>query len=1166
MSEIDIYEAAYGAWMDAIRAVHTPSQIHKVLTSPKNSKVTDPIRSLQVQTVNQWFKRLSIPKEFRAQVMGLLEEIAKEKILETPKGAIPGVSFHDTWTQLEKQRQANSTTGKKVAKDLDDLYLDGVIGLPVTWSGALDLLNLNLGSGELGGAVPDFVTRDISDELVDSMNDQTKSTICVVGPYKSGKTRLLIEAVSKSTLKESHVFWMNPGFDGLAERFMSLSPAQLKGSIFIFDDLQRFSYFSETGLTPKLIAFLSSLGKVLVTVGEADFLQWDLTNDYDFQDKAALRSSPSIQLRNQLTQNRFHLASRLTDKEIARATNLYGENLARKDIEFLPSFMASTKQLVSRAKLFKVNGSAFDVAFLDAIIDARVLYPSGVTLKQLKWLTKRELHDSNAVWSDEDWNRALKFCTRGVVTGSPHAILQKLVEDRARFLIMDSVWQEIMPNSWNSLRLRPFPVEEVIDLAENIYSIGFENDAIEVLEEVAGSHLDRAPGLLGYYHLKKGNLPEASNWINLALEHRNQYANSLMGSLKLEEGRLEEAISHFTKSLDTDDKVSALLDLNAVAMQMNDFPLAESYARKAVALGSVEALADLGLSLLLQGKRSEAKRSLLKAANLGIGWAYLNLGTLYAGEGKRQKAIDAYLAAGDLGIQHAWNNVGMEYASLGDSTKAVSFFRKSIDAGVHTSYGNLGRTLLALGDHDEAIHTLKLGYAEGEVISIGSLGEIELNKGNLEQAKSHFLRAAIKGLSRSWLSLCFIYEQQDSKDLLEKASRKAISNGEILGFYYLAGLHIRSGHFEEARKTLVDGITMGLRPDLITKTSYSWHTSNLEFQSATMILVPAKTRQEDLSTVFGMLKSLLMSHLDSAEPRETLSQLADLGYLEARNLLGEVLFEHGDRVGALIAWNEAASHGSVEALVNLSYDALQEGDFHDAKSYARSAARKGSPLGWNNLACVYEKENKLVQAEKYFRLAAEAGLPLAAANVAHLLVQRGELDAALEFARTASEGGNTSGLLNLGVIHELKGEFQDALRIFRDLADQSVPLGIFNFGRLSLREGNRELALELLQRASALGVPEAEVLLACELVEAGNLVDAEKLFLKSIAAGHSEAKISYANMLLENGRQDEGLDLLKTAGDDGHINAYGDLAERYKAMGDSVHARKYSKLAKTVKR
>ena len=162
-----------------------------------------------------------------------------------------------------------------------------------------------------------------------------------------------------------------------------------------------------------------------------------------------------------------------------------------------------------------------------------------------------------------------------------------------------------------------------------------------------------------------------------ATSHNSQIHNNL-GNVLTQQGKLQEAISHYTKALE----------------------ISPNYA---------EAQINLGVALTRQGRLKEAIKYYSAALQLKSNSAELhnNLGVALFGLGDIPGAIKNYLAAVQLKPDYAeaHNNLGNALARLGKLVEAETHYSKALEirADYPEAHNNLGAALARQGRLNEAI-------------------------------------------------------------------------------------------------------------------------------------------------------------------------------------------------------------------------------------------------------------------------------------------------------------------------------------------------------------------------------------------------------------------------------------------------------------------------------
>jgi Flp pilus assembly protein TadD len=199
---------------------------------------------------------------------------------------------------------------------------------------------------------------------------------------------------------------------------------------------------------------------------------------------------------------------------------------------------------------------------------------------------------------------------------------------------------------------------------------------------------------------------------------KNYYPQYILGKALARQGKLDEAISNYSKALQ----------------------MAPSYA---------EVYFSLGLALAEQGKLQEAISNYAKATHIKPNYAeaHNSLGYALARQGKLDEAISHYSEAVKIKSDYAsaHNNLGIALAEQGKLEEAISSYSRAVRTRPKFSeaYNNLGVALARQGKLDEAIGhfseavRIKPSYAEAH----NNLGVALARQGKLDEAIGHFSEA-----------------------------------------------------------------------------------------------------------------------------------------------------------------------------------------------------------------------------------------------------------------------------------------------------------------------------------------------------------------------------------------------------------------------------------------
>ncbi|HJP18194.1 MAG TPA: tetratricopeptide repeat protein [Nitrospinota bacterium] len=204
----------------------------------------------------------------------------------------------------------------------------------------------------------------------------------------------------------------------------------------------------------------------------------------------------------------------------------------------------------------------------------------------------------------------------------------------------------------------------------------------------------------------------------LRLNPKSVMAHNNLGNILASQGKIDEAINHYT-----------------IAIKMN--------------ANSVKTLNNLGVALYNKGKIILAKNYYHRALEIKPNYAeaYNNLGNALSREGKHQEAISRYLKAITINPNYApiHNNLGITLAKQGKFKEAIIHYSKAVqlDPSYEEAHKNIGDVLVKIEKPDDAIkHYYKALSAKPDYVEAhNNLGVLLVRQGKIEEAISYFLKA-----------------------------------------------------------------------------------------------------------------------------------------------------------------------------------------------------------------------------------------------------------------------------------------------------------------------------------------------------------------------------------------------------------------------------------------
>jgi tetratricopeptide (TPR) repeat protein len=239
---------------------------------------------------------------------------------------------------------------------------------------------------------------------------------------------------------------------------------------------------------------------------------------------------------------------------------------------------------------------------------------------------------------------------------------------------------------------------------------------------------------------------------SLEVTANNSLIQNGLGALLVQQGKDQEAMSHFAEALRINpNSVEAHYNLGVVLSDQGKTQEAMTHFTEALRINpnSVEAHYNLGVTLAQQGKTQEAIAHFTKALQIKPDYAdaHNNLGLALADQGKTQEAAGHYTEALRIDPNNAYahNNLGLILAQQGKNQEAIIHYTEALRikpdyAEVHN---NLGVALAQQGKNQEAIGhftqalRIKPDYAEAH----NNLGIALAQQGRNQEAIGHFAQA-----------------------------------------------------------------------------------------------------------------------------------------------------------------------------------------------------------------------------------------------------------------------------------------------------------------------------------------------------------------------------------------------------------------------------------------
>lgn len=252
---------------------------------------------------------------------------------------------------------------------------------------------------------------------------------------------------------------------------------------------------------------------------------------------------------------------------------------------------------------------------------------------------------------------------------------------------------------------------------------------------------------VGYWHSDMTLFQRA-----VRVTDRNVLAHNNLGIALAEEGKLEQAVDHYSEALAINPNyVDAHYNLGNAQVEQGKIDEAAQHYEEALRLKPDYQKASLGLANIVakRGGTKEAVGHYLKIlqSNPGDADVHYNLGVMMTKQGRTEEAISYYSKALAINPRHAkaHNNLGLSLAEHGNLDEAITHYSAAlqIKPDYPQAHHNLGKALAEKGKLDDAVKHLaaavriKPDYSEAH----NNLGVVLAQQNRIDEAMTHFSKA-----------------------------------------------------------------------------------------------------------------------------------------------------------------------------------------------------------------------------------------------------------------------------------------------------------------------------------------------------------------------------------------------------------------------------------------
>jgi len=164
---------------------------------------------------------------------------------------------------------------------------------------------------------------------------------------------------------------------------------------------------------------------------------------------------------------------------------------------------------------------------------------------------------------------------------------------------------------------------------------------------------------------------------------------------------------------------------------------------------------------------------------------------------------------------------------------------------------------------------------------------------------------------------------------------------------------------------------------------------------------------------------------DSTEAIVWLKKAADLKYIKAYHVLGDIYYDKKDYAIAKSWWNKGVTAGNLSSMYNLALQYEKEKQPGKAEQLYLKAANLGHINSMFNLAGIYQDLSQLDKAETWYKKSLAGGQKLAAYNLALLYEDLSDWVKATQYFQIAADNGDRDAMY--GLAYHLEAHFKNTV-------------------------------------------------------------------------------------------------------------------------------------------
>lgn len=245
--------------------------------------------------------------------------------------------------------------------------------------------------------------------------------------------------------------------------------------------------------------------------------------------------------------------------------------------------------------------------------------------------------------------------------------------------------------------------------------------------------------------------------------------------------------------------------------------------------------------------------------------------------------------------------------------------------------------------------------------------------------------------------------------------------------------------------TAAEQARIAKRDEYISEAENFYDSGDLE-KAKKFALLAAKEGSADGMYKYGFI---LDKQGDTTEAIVWLKKAADLKYVRAYHVLGDIYYDKKDYAIAKSWWNKGVTAGNLSSMYNLALHYEEEKQPGKAEQLYLKAANLGHVNSMFNLAGIYQDLAQLDKAETWYKKSLAGGQKLAAFNLALIYENLSDWVKATQYFQIAADNGDRDAMFSLA--YHLEAHFKntvDACIWYKKAADLGQKSAIFQFDKV----------------------------------------------------------------------------------------------------------------------